>query len=466
MRFKIKDAWHAIKENFVLEWVFVITIALVMLISFYYLDFRSLTIWSTNFWEVISQGDITQYFAYTAQNVCNAPHKYVSGTLYSLIAWGIWNLPIWGIQHFLGIPILSNTFMLIWSELFLVIALLLVIKTAKKIINFITTEKGNDKLTGLLIASSVWIFIGVFYAGQNDIIICLLGLIAMYALMKNKQKTFLILSGFAISVKYFFLFPFIALLLLTEKNTYKIIGKGIIALIPTLVFNLVCRNFPMFNASEEQGPFIKMLSSLFVSDISGFRGVKISLFVISLLFVYFMAYVTKPEKEEKNKFITYITAVSFVPLLAFTKIEFYRMILIIPFLIIVLMQNRKLLKVNLILENILEVSTLFVIILKSGFIFAPANVKLGYLPKILGFTNQNVSSLGEHICRTLPITKTVLPAFSALCVGTMILLFIINHPRFNQKHIEVQDQTYERWWLWIRPVTIFTCVLGMFYLMR
>jgi len=450
-------------RKLIFEWIFAIGVAVLMMVTFAYIDLKSLTIWTTNLWDVIAKGDITQYFAYTAENVYNAPHQYVSGTLYSLIPWAIWNLPIWVAQHFFNKPILSNSIMLIWSQLFLVVCLVGVLYFVRKITMRTTNDKVRSNLATFLTFSSVWMYVGVFYAGQNDIMICLLGLASVYASMKKNTKLFLILGGFAISVKYFFFFPFVAVILLTEKNIYKIIAKTVIGLVPTLLFNVVCRRLPMFIESSNSGPADKMLKQLFLDTVPGVGTISISLFILGLVFVLFLAYITKPKQDERDKFIVYMSALSLVPVLMFTNIQFYRTILIIPFLVILMMQNKKILKLNIILEIIMEIGILLTFVLKDKFLFAPRKGSLSILPKLLDLNNNKVMTVGQRIKELVPMTGKILPVFATVGLAMIIILMVINHPRFKDKYIEFKEENFERFWLWIRPVSVLMCTLGMYY---
>lgn len=453
------------EKRLTLEWGIAIIVAVVMLLTFSYIDLQSLTIWSTNLWDVIAKGDITQYFAYTSENIYHAPHQYVSGTLYSLIPWAIWNLPIWIMQYFFNMPILETPILLIWSTLFLVVCLIGVIWLVKKVTFEITKEKSSSSLAAFLTFSSIWVYIGVFYAGQNDIMICLLALTSIYTLIKKKTKLFLLTASFAISIKYFFFFPFVALVLLTEKNIYKIIGKILIALIPTLIFQIICRGLPMFYVANEAGPLMQMFNELFSAGIPGFGRSNISLFVTGMLCVYIGSYITVPKEEEYNKFIIYTASIGWVPLLLFTQIQFYRPVVIIPFLIILIIQNRKWLKLNLILEIAMEVGMLIVLTLRSKYIFAPSKAAFGLIPNLLKLNIEEVS-LGKKIFENFPEIDSMLPAFSTLAVVAMITLVIMNHPRFKEKYIDLKEEKFERWLLWIRPVTILVCVAMMYYTIR
>ena len=351
-----------------------------------------------------------------------------------------------------------------WSQLFLVVCLVGVLYLVRKITMRTTNDKLRSNLAAFITFSSVWMYVGVFYSGQNDIIICLLGLASVYALMKRNTKLFLIFGAFAVSVKYFFIFPFIALILLTEKNIYKIILKILLGLSPTLLFNIICRNMPMYAESSTSGPTEKMLGQLFIGTIPGFASVAISLFVLSLVFVLFLSYITKPKQEERDKFIVYIATLSLVPVMMFTKIQFYRMILIIPFLTILILQNKKILKLNFIMQNLMEISTLVCFVLKDKYLFAPRKGSIGILPKIMKLHNSKAVTIGQRIKEVVPMTEKLLPLFGTIGLAVIIILVVINHPRFNDKYIEVKEENFERFWLWIRPLAILMCTIGMYYL--
>lgn len=45
-------------------------------------------------------------------------------------------------------------------------------------------------------------------------------------------------------------------------------------------------------------------------------------------------------------------------------------------------------------------------------------------------------------------------------------MLVINHPRFNDKYLDVKEEKFERFWLWIKPLTILACVVATLYIMR
>lgn len=151
------------------EWILAAVVGLYVFISVTYSDMRSLTIWSTNVWDVIFDSNIFNLYEYSAQNVFHAPHQYLGSELMSVLPWSIWNLPIWAIQYFAGIPILESPLMLAWSKLFLVLLTFVVLIYTYKITYLITSDKNKCLWAVFLTSSSFYVYIGVFYAGQNHL---------------------------------------------------------------------------------------------------------------------------------------------------------------------------------------------------------------------------------------------------------------------------------------------------------
>ena len=59
-----------------------------------------------------------------------------------------------------------------------------------KIVKKITGDVNSAKWAMFLLASSLFIYIGVYYGGQNDIVICAFATAAVYCLMDGRNKWF------------------------------------------------------------------------------------------------------------------------------------------------------------------------------------------------------------------------------------------------------------------------------------
>ena len=465
MKEKIKDKFLKLYNSLKptkLEWVVAIIIGLIILLLYSYNDLKSLTIWSTNMLDVLFDGDITKYYAYTAENIYNAPHQYVTGTLYNFIPWAIWNIPIWILQRFFNIPILTTPLSLIWSKLFLVANLALTVYFAYKIVMHLTNDKNKAIWTVFLSSTFFYTYVGVFYAGQTCIQICLFGTIAIYMLLKNRNNLFLLFASLAVSTKYFFLFPIIAIVLLLEKDIFKIIKKLFLIILPIIIFSLVVNNFPMYAESSSANPFFVMLEGLINSSVTIMNGSKISLFILSLIAIYFYAYISVPKSEsERNHYIIYLTVASIMAIFMFTNFQFYRMTLLIPFIYILFTLNPKQFKINIILDIVLGVSSAIMMTFSDiTYFFSTKNsMPNGILGMFLNLEEIPNATIGRLITSQTGI-RMILSLTSTVAIAAMILILIVNNPKFKIKNM-YENENMDRWLIWIRfilliPFIIFT----------
>lgn len=461
MKEKFLKIYNSIKPTKI-EIIVAISIAIIMLLLFVYIDLESLTIWSTNMLDVLFNKDITKYYEYTASNIYNAPHQYVSGTLYNFMPWAIWNIPIWILQRFLNIPILKTPLSLIWSKLFLVFCLIITLYFAYKIVMELTKDKNKALFTIFLSGTFFYTYVGVFYAGQTDIHICMFATISLYMLLKNKDKWFLLFASLAVATKYFFFFPIIAITLLLEKDIFKIIKKLFLIVLPILIFSLIVHNFPMYDISSRANPIFNMLEGLINSSITIMNGGKLSLFILSEIIIYFLCYITKPKDEkEKNYYVIYYTVASLMVMFMFSNFQFYRMILLMPFMYILFSLNHKNLKLNILIDTILCVSSsLMLIVTDVEYFFSPTHaLSKGILSYFINFNNITNITLGKIITSTLG-QRMILSILSTITFAMMLLILVINHPKIKIKN----EENIDRWLIWIRlllvvPYILFTVLL-------
>ncbi len=274
-----------------IEWGVAITLSFLMLISFFYLDTRSLTVWSVNLLDAISEGKIWDYYSYCYINEYGAASAAFAGPYIVLIPWAIWNIPIWLIQKYVGIAIISNPFMMIWSKIFLVIAEGIMLLYAYKITMFLTKNKEKAWWVIFLSASFPFTLIGIYYSGQSDIIVLAYATIAIYYLLKDKEKIFLLFSALAIVSKPFFLFPFVVLVLYTEKNIFKVFMKFLSGCSFSIIFQVIYRNAPMFKESYDLTPAGENMDMLTRTSFGRVLGTNGSWFFLLFIILCVIAYI-------------------------------------------------------------------------------------------------------------------------------------------------------------------------------
>ena len=440
-----------------IEWIIAILIAVVMLLMFNYIDLKSLTIWSTNIWDTIADGDITQYYEYTGRNIYNVPHQYNGGPIFNVIFWAVWNLPIWLVQRFMGKVIVKNFILLLWSKLFLVVALGVTLLFAYKICKLLFKDNKKAIWTVYLGATCLFTYLGVFYAGQTDILVCMFATLGIYFLIKEKNAWFYIFSAIAISIKYFFLLPYIPIILLLEKNIWKIIAKIGIGISPIVLFELLAKNLPMYVISEQSNNANHILNGFF-GGIKWGNACTISLFILGYIVICFIAYIIKPkEEEEKYNYVVYFSVVPIMIMVMFsTYCEFYRPILLMPMLMILYGFKPELFRINVILETLMYIAFLVSNATNGYLLSSKFSMNGSMITKLLGIKQVNVINPEIFFTELLGDKLQMFKDIGATIVFAMLaIMIVINYPKLNIKRQERENpEKLERWVIWLRTLII------------
>ena len=240
-------------------------------------------------WHVLFNGHPRDLYAYTAQNVWHVHHAHMGSELLSVLPWSIWNFPLFLIERFNGRAIVDSAWMLAYSKLFLVLLSVVMLIFTKKITMLITGDKTKSIWAMFLSASSLYLYLSVCYSGQNEIFMILASVIAVYCLLKKRTGWFIFWSALAIAIKPFFLLPFLAVLVLFEKNILKIIGKAALSLVGLVGQKLLFMGAPGYSESMNSGPAKEMLEEMFPKNLSTSFG-QISVFAICLVLIYIYSY--------------------------------------------------------------------------------------------------------------------------------------------------------------------------------
>lgn len=455
-----------------IEWIFVGIISLIILMFFLHGDTKNLITWSLNMLDVTFQGRPMDYYKYSIENPNMAPTQYVSGTLYSLMIWAVWNIPIWIAKKIGGVAVLQSPFVWIWGKLFLVACLIVTLAFIYKIVKRMTNNDNTAKWAMFLMASSVFVYMGVFYGGQNDIVICAFAVSAVYCLMNGRMKSFYLLAGMAISVKYFFLIPYIAIILLLEKKIHKIIVKVFWGCLPTLVYYGVTRFCPMVNeAADEGSPISVLLKEMIGESFPVVYTNSMSLFVAALLVVYVLAYLTTPRDEkERDCFIIYYIVAASIAMLIFSTFQYYRVVMLCPFLAILLVIDNVKMRVNVILETIIS-GALFILLLIQAQLYLFVNWVLQevLIRDVLHINMREAikyQSLGSWVSSRISTNMQgiILQIMATIVVVLSIILLALNHPRFHNRITDIPEMKLERWIYWVRGIFVLPPLIYLAYM--
>lgn len=459
----LKDKYHSDKV-LITEWIMAGIIGAFIFVSFNYSDLRSLTIWSTNLLDVLYDGRFFDYYAFSAQNLHHISHQYVGCDITAFLPWAVWNIPIWLVQRFGGFEIVKTPWMLAWSKLFLVGVLAAILYYTYKVCMILTDNRNKSMWAVFLSASSAYVYIGICYAGQNDILSILFSIIAIYKLMQNKQWMFLLFSALAISVKPFFLFPLIAVILLYEKSIPKAVLKTVSTLSVLLFCKLLFHGAPMYKESLQNGPINDMLLNIFSSKISTGFG-SISFFAMALVVVYLFCFTRKcPDNNTRNKYSIYAVTVTYMLYFMLCSDTFYRPLLLVPFLFIMIVQNKHLFRYNILLETFMSFFLTLQMALRGSPIFRTVEINYTWVQQLFGeVKNQDqiryptlnfaLARIGSRLFTHINIINILWPAISGIAFICAIIIIVLNFPREKIK-LPLDGEVCERWILWLRMCII------------
>ena len=429
-----KKILKPLEVEYKIAYIFSVVLFILAALTCYYMDLQTLSVWSINVWDTLYETkNILNYYAYNAQNLYNLNHTMVGSDFLIYLPWAIWNLPIWVLQRFFGLTILEHKLLLLYSKYFLIFLLILTCILIKKIGNLITGNTKDIAKSFVLFFSSFFVLTGIAYIGQNDILVILIMLLSLYNFMKKEMVKFVLWAALSIALKPFFIFSYIALVLLKEKKVFRVLLYSLFGMSFYLVQKVPFLSAPMYKESISYGPTGNVLGLLLEAsfDIS---PVGISVFVLSLLIVYVIAYLDNAKSDVNGKAVYYCT-LPFICFFAFTNFESYRPIYLFTLFYLLMLAKPQYRRINLWLETI-STGCLMVYYMVSDLLFYNGNYI--YLP----FINNTSTTIHQFFTKNLP--SAGLSAFMALFVFCLILMALINHPKFNSKNpvLLVKEERY------------------------
>lgn len=409
-------------------WLVSAILFVIPFLSYYYMDLKSLTVWSSNFWDsVFIIKDVRKFYAYSALNAYGLEHEMVGSDILIYIPWAIWNLPIWAIQYFGKIPIVYSTGMLLYSKCFLLVVLFLIVKVMYQIF-VLGNQKEHANLGIYLFLSSSFVMYGIAYAGQNDVIVILLYLNSIYQLMKKNKKGFIIWAALSIACKPFFIFSYIAVVLLIEKKIHKILLYMLSSVSLVVVQKLLFMGAPSYKESLAAGPISQIFVRMVYANLSTPPFV-ISFFFLTLFVVYVMAYFTV--LEEKDSTIVNIVYFSLIPLICyfgFVHDSFYRLIYVFVLWSILIVFKMEYFRINILIEILYTAAYAVMSLLMDYYFMWPA-YRLG-----VNQTPQNMT-IPDRIEMMITGDPTIYAQISnSLCFLLLVMIVVINHPKFASKN--------------------------------
>lgn len=280
------------------------------------------------------QGHILDYYDWVAYEY-NIWDSYMPST-YFLFA--IWNIPM----KLFGIVVEPEQFADFWvimwykllPTLFYIGSAVLVYKIALQI----GMGSGKSKLCMYTFLTAPIGFFSQFIFGQYDSFTVFFLLLGLLYYFKKNNKLFILFIGLAIPFKLWPLLFFVPLLLLREKNIWKIIGNIILVAIPYAV------EFVLYYPNEVFRRYVLGFGAVSYVSASGIDAGSGTISFVILLwgFLCACAYFQKPEDEVcEAKWSLFLCCMVIVALFGLSQWHPQWLLLAMPFFVLTTFINKK-----------------------------------------------------------------------------------------------------------------------------
>lgn len=408
-----------------------------MLVTFEYSDCDTLTAWSVDIWDCIAKGNMANFCQYAVINSRGAVTQCFNGNFLAIIPIAIWNFPVW-LTHMQGGSVtIGEPFCIFWSKLFFVVCTCVTGIFAYKICTYMNAGRKRALTAFILIIAAPELLISTQYAGQDEVVYLCTFMIALYFFVINKKTWFIIISMISVMLCPIMLMPYVALVLLIEKNIWKDLLYIVISFVPNLLFKLADTGKQFAVSDKIMDNFITGLLSTSVFE-SGYG--EVSIIGVLLIMIYFWSY-SHTCQDENDRVQSGFWNVSFILCMYNVLVwsEFYRLCVYIPTLAVLIMLNSQNFSMNMLLLNVLTyVRTLLCLSVNSPRTMNTHFVVYGNTV-LINICQANGSDrffrdigLYDQIIEHFPVVMTLNTVIKSLAVGIMIILLIINHKRYTK----------------------------------
>lgn len=409
----------------------------ILLISHIYNDILATTRHGINFWTILGQGNLLDFYELNQCPPGNFYYTTVQRCSYNILVYlvfAIWNFPLFLLERFAGVDVMNSIFCLIYAKMLVVGAAGFTVVIMKQILKSLQIPENKHRLLLYIYGTSSLLISIIFITAQYDILSLIFQLLGVHAFLEKKDRQFVIWFGIAFCFKFFALILFLPLLLLRHKKILPWIKNGICVILPWILTKLP---FTLHTTlvSGTAGTSIKgelmavdMLSTmLFSSNV----GSYINVLVISYLFLLVWCYLRKQDTEKTPLDAVWSCFLAYALFFGLSNPFPYWPILMAPFFMLVIAIAPGHLYFNLMLEAIGLAAYVFGSMIRVDWCYFGSTLKPMVWPVILEgtrFDGNFYSSLIYKILLLLNQTD-ILAVLSAIFLAAVCALAYISYPR-------------------------------------
>ena len=275
------------------------------------------------------------FYTDKAINLRGAMHSDMSAegliSPFMYILQSIWCLPIWLTHYFNGNLYIGTIGCVYYYKVLLFILTVVMAYYCYKLAKELSGSGYKSLLSGLFVLGSSEILLSTGYSGQDEIVYLCATIMALDSLVRNRMKLFVGLSIFVVTLFPLMIVPLFAMLVLRQKNLIKIIIDVVIMFIPSALWMLISSGMEgkyTANTMNEQFAWIIDYIGIPVANGSASLMVLVSFAVFVICFYL--------DRNISSRQIVWFSSLLPIYLSFFTNSLFYRSLLFVPFVCILI----------------------------------------------------------------------------------------------------------------------------------
>ena len=367
--------------------------------SVYDIDLNTNMRQGMNFWRALFENNILKYYSVNLDsfNAGEMADKANYGMFINILN-AIWVLPLYIAERVRGGNILDLFAARIWGKIFIVLLLGLSVIYVDKLANLMKYDEKRRNYLKVLYVCSPLVIMPVCQVAQFDILGLLFCLIAIYRILKEDRKGFYVFFVLAVLSKDLPFLVLLPVLLLFEKNIFKLVG---VAASPFLIDKLM--DLP-FKIADPLGVYSKksrlwmMVDFLTRSRVNLVGGVEIPIIFLAMCALCMWAYYQNTEEmdeERRKKTTILLAAIGMLPMVLLTRANAYWCLYSVPFCLLLIMGQEKKLFIKIVLERFAAFSLTVAYMIHAT----------GYFSKVAGMLPELI--LGEKAVESYYISEMI-----------------------------------------------------------
>ena len=399
-----------------------------MVFMFNYVDGEVYASWSAELLDCVFGKTDMNFYDYSALNLrVDKPVYYgCDKTILMMIPLAVWNIPVWIAHEITGNMIVTGIWDIAWMKLGFILCVVITAIECTRIIKAVRPD-ADTALVFPLMLGSFDILCSTLYAAQDEIVYLMFLVIAMRHIVNRKIKPFLVFAAVSVVLNPEMILPVLLMILFYENKFRRVLLDVLICVLPAVLAYFLYMDNETYNTVRVVGS--GFTESLFSTDI-GFKigEYTVSLFVVLVYLLMFFVFTSR--KKLDNSDLVWSMALLMVSMTLLSTggyiNYFYRDLLYVPFLIILIVISRQNAVTNIILY-LLYTWSRGILGIVNGYPNSMSSAYLTINTYTLRRIYDNVGCLimGKFYGDKYPLLANA-GLITAVCLPLAILIFYIN----------------------------------------